>query len=140
MTKEQVRYSLFRGQKLAELFEFCDTSEGYVIYKAPFEVGEKVIYIPDIFAHEIEIAHSIPVEDVNEVVSHLYTGNDILAICGGNEALARYMYGGLTWLLPESELDSLELENDDAAMLEICGKTWHGLFPATTNDYKEVTI
>ncbi|MCD8084085.1 MAG: hypothetical protein LUE86_11395 [Clostridiales bacterium] len=135
MTKEEVIGELKKGTCLSLLFDFEDDS-----HKADkFTVGDRVIYLPNMEVRGIEVMDRLMKYEIDDIVmDSLYTGDDIIAICGGNEALARYIYDNLDGQNPEEALESMVFKHDDNAVLAICGKTWAELFPEDT--FVEVTM
>lgn len=114
MTKVDLRTYLKAGHIMDDVFTFKSGQE-CDIYKADqFELGDEIIYIPDISLNQIH--PDIPItydEDIEEVVHCCYTGNDFLAQCNGNREKAERLFWYCNWQHPSSAYDEGAFEDDE---------------------------
>lgn len=111
MTKRELKDKLLTGSLLEDLFEFSD-GQDCLIYKGNFEVSDQVIYIPDIYLNNINIGSALSSEEIDNVISHCYTGNDFMIECDGNEKLARELFEFVDWQHPNIQ-DVLDTYDDE---------------------------
>ena len=111
MTKKEVKDKLVTGVFLVDLFDFSD-GQDCLIYKGDFEVSDQIIYIPDIDLNEIDTDSVLGDEEIENVISNCYTGNDFVMECNGHEDLARDLFGLVDWQHPNIQ-DLLEGYDDE---------------------------
>lgn len=103
MTKTELKGHLLSGKTLEELFKFRSGQE-CLIFKAPeFQTGSDILYIPDLSLREIPI--DAPVsgkEDIEEILSDCYSGDDFIRECGGNQEMASCLFDWCDWQSPSS--------------------------------------
>lgn len=111
MTKRELKDKLLTGSLLEDLLEFSD-GQDCLIYKGKFEVSDQVIYIPDIYLNNINIEFALSSEEIDNVISHCYTGNDFMMECDGNEKLAIELFEFVDWQHPNIQ-DVLDTYDDE---------------------------
>lgn len=99
MTKKELKDKLSAGANITSLFDLTDGQE-CLIYKGNFEVSDQIIYIPDVDLNEIDIESVLDDEEIENVISHCYTGNDFVEECNGHEDLAKELFGFVDWQNP----------------------------------------
>lgn len=112
-TKDDVRYALEHGRTLCDLFSFESGQECEMYKHHKLVPGDKVIYIPDIDLNSVKI--DVPVtdpEEIDHVIGMLYTGDDFIDECDGEEAKAAYLFHYVDWQHPSSALPEIE-EGDE---------------------------
>ena len=116
MTKDELREKLLGGAIMDDLFAFRDGQECDIFKAARFELGDQIIYIPDLALNLIPVTEPAnDPEDVDEIVDCCYTGNDFAAECNGDVEKARRLFWYCDWQHPSSALPEIE---DEAECLE----------------------
>ena len=110
MTVNEVRERIIKGECLSDIFEFTDGQE-CMIYKGTWNPGDEVIYIPDIDLNEICINRPLikilDEEEINDILSCLYTGKDFMELTDGDEELAKRLFYYVDWQHPSSALNEI---------------------------------
>lgn len=115
MTKNELREALLNGKRMDALFEFYSGQE-CEIYKADeFCPGDDIIYIPDLDLNHIP-SGTCNEEEVAEILSCCYTGNDFLEECDDNLDLALRLFWYVDWQHPCSAVDEVI---DDEECVEV---------------------
>ena len=130
--KEEIIGRLAAGEYIGDILPLSDGQECW-IYKQPFSPGDDVIYIPDTDLNEvvyiIEEGWDAQEEEAR-LKGVMYTGDEILALCGGNIRLAKNLYSGLDWCHPATALsDYPYCDMEDDEWIELCGSTPAQLWP-----------
>lgn len=114
MTKSKLKEKLKAGKLLVNLLEFSSGQE-CEIYKAEnFSTGDEVVYIPDTYLNKIRIDKPITdPEELEEVLSCCYTGNDFVEECGGNKEKAEALFWFCDWQHPSSALDDGAIDDEE---------------------------
>lgn len=114
MTKDTLRINLEAGKIMDELFHYTSGQE-CLIYKAQaFTVGDEVIYIPDISFNDIPMDRPLrDSEEIEEVLSVCYTGDDFVQECAGDVELALRLFSYCDWQHPSSALPEVDYKEDD---------------------------
>lgn len=98
MTKDELREKLLGGAIMDDLFAFRDGQECDIFKAARFELGDQIIYIPDLALNLIPVTEPAnDPEDVDEIVDCCYTGNDFAAECNGDVEKARRLFWYCDW-------------------------------------------
>lgn len=91
MNAVELKMRLIAGNPLVQLFEFT-AGQCCEIYKAKsvkrFRRNSDIIYIPDTSLNDIQTERPLYGEEIDEALELCYTGEDFLAICDGDEAMA----------------------------------------------------
>ena len=110
MKVSEVKERIYKGECLSDIFEFTDGQE-CEIYKGDWNPGDEVIYIPDIDLNEIcinrPLVKILDKEEIEDVLSCLYTGEDFMNLADGNEELAKRLFYYCDWQHPSSALDEI---------------------------------
>lgn len=113
MTKQELRAELLGGKCLDELFPFRCGQECF-IYKSSFFIADDHIrYIPDIDLNNIPVDDVLKYEDIDDVISMCYTGNDFVEECGGDAELASELFYYVDWQHPSSAVDEVRGDEED---------------------------
>lgn len=113
LTKTRIYYELKDGKHLDEILKLRNGQE-CTIFKAdgfPEDLIDynKVIYIPDLELNEIPYYRSMTIDEIADVYVCLYTANDFIEICNGDEKKAKELfYGSCDWAHPSSEYEQME--------------------------------
>lgn len=112
MTKAELKAALENGQCMVDLLEFCSGQECEIFKSDRFVAGDEILYIPDLQLNEIHMERPITdPEELEDVLSQCYTGDDFLEECGGDMELAIKLFLYCDWQHPSSALP--ELQDDD---------------------------
>lgn len=110
MKVSEVKERIYKGECLSDMFEFTDGQE-CEIYKGDWNPGDEVIYIPDIDLNEIcinrPLVKILDKEEIENVLSCLYTGEDFIELADGDEELAKRLFYYCDWQHPSSALDEI---------------------------------
>ena len=110
MTVKEVKKRILKGECLSDMFEFTD-GQDCMIYKGEWNPGDEVIYIPDIDLNEIcinrHLVKMLDEEEIEDVLSCLYTGKDFMELADGDEELAKEVFDYVDWQHPSSALDEI---------------------------------
>lgn len=123
MTKSELRERLLAGETMDSLFVFTEGQE-CDIYKADeFKAGEDIIYIPDLYLNNIPVDEAItPDDDLDEILSCCYTGNDFIDECDGDEEKAERLFYYCDWQNPSSAVDEID---DDVEEIEMSAQEFY---------------
>lgn len=113
MTKEELREAFHQGFALADLLTLVP-GQDCMMYKAEaFRTDDKVIYIPDMCLNEITAYRAPHPEEVDHIIGHCYTGQDFIAQCEGDEALAYRLFCYCDWQHPSSALPEVDYDDEE---------------------------
>lgn len=116
MTKAVLRLNLASGKTMDELFHYTAGQECLIYKAAAFTAGDEIIYIPDIVFNDIPMDRPpASEEELEEVLSQCYTGNDFLSECEGDVDLARRLFSYCDWQHPSSALPEIDDGEDNCA-------------------------
>lgn len=114
MTKDELRESLRMGRTMDELFHYTSGQECLIFKAAEFTGGEEIIYIPDIDFNEIPMDRQLKDdEEMEEVISHCFTGTDFVNECNHNKKLAERLFYYCDWQHPSAALPEVEDDEED---------------------------
>ena len=103
MTKKELQMKLLAGERIGDLFTFSAGQECEIFKAENFQDGDEIIYIPDIYLNEIPVGRSVAnADEMRNVMSCVYTGDDFLTICGGSYDLALEVFSYCDWQHPWS--------------------------------------
>ncbi len=108
MKKAEILSRLKEGEKIERILSLSWGQDCPIYKAAAFTEGDDVIYVPDVWLNEIEFQTGDGWDEEAEekrLRGMLYTGDDILAECGGNRKLAEELFNCLDWQHPSSALD-----------------------------------
>ena len=115
MTKEALRMKLEAGRIMDELFHYTAGQQCTIYKAAAFTTGAEVIYIPDICLNDIPMDRPLGnSEEIEEVLSVCYTGDDFVQECEGDVRLAERLFSYCDWQHPSSALP--EVDDEDEAI------------------------
>lgn len=114
MTKDQLAERLKNGEHLEDIFEFTDGQE-CLIYKGKFEISDNIIYISDIWLHELNVDSKATEEDIEDIINCCYTGNDFMEECHNSESVAEGLFNIVDWQTPDIQdvLDGYTEDDDE---------------------------
>lgn len=131
MTKEQIRTHLLQGKHLDEFLTLMNGLDCRIYKANKFEISDQVIYIPDVESNNICPIHwklaDLQKNEIEEALSHMYTGEEFLTECFGNERFARDVFKYVDWQHPCSVTCEAEWGMDDREMQQYYGFTWEEL-------------
>lgn len=111
LTKSELRQKLLCRAKMEDLFDFRSGQECDIFKAEEFTSGDKIIYIPDLSLNEIPTDRPVNADELDDILSSCYTGNDFVKECHGNQSLAFRLFVYCDWQHPSSALP--EIEDDD---------------------------
>lgn len=108
ITKAMLRSQLHQGYTLNDLLVFAPGQDCEIFKADKFHPGDVVIYVPDVALNHIPLDHPITApEELEEVLSNCYTGQDFINECGGDAEKAERLFWYCNWQHPSSALDEL---------------------------------
>ena len=114
MTKQELREYLKAGYFMDDAFDFGPGQDSDIFKSDRFELGDEIIYIPDVYLNMIPQGAPITDDEViEEVVSNCYTGNDFLEQCGGDAEKAERLFWYCDWQHPSSAMDEGAVDDDE---------------------------
>lgn len=108
VTRRQLARGLKTGMALRLLLTIRP-GQGCEIVKAPaFEPGDTVIYMPDLWLHEIPTDEPVTDTATRDCILDLtFTGDMFLKLCGGDMGLAKEVFDYCDWQHPATALDEI---------------------------------
>ena len=115
LTKQELRLQLQQGRTLNDLLAF-GPGQGCEIFKADkFYPGDVVIYVPDVYLNHIPLDRPITSpEELSEVLSNCYTGQDFIDECQGDTEKAKCLFSYCDWQHPSSAVDELADDEEES--------------------------
>ena len=112
LTKQELRVQLQQGYALNDLLAFSPGQDCEIFKADKFYPGDVVIYIPDVSLNHIPLDRPITdPEELDEVLSNCYTGQDFLDECHGDAEKAKHLFFYCDWQHPSSVV--YELADDE---------------------------
>ena len=112
ITKAVLRSQLQQGHTLNDLLAFGPGQDCEIFKTDKFYTGDVVIYVPDVSLNHIPLDRPITdPEELEEVLSQCYTGQDFINECSGDVEKAERLFYYCDWQHPSSAVD--ELADDD---------------------------
>ncbi len=116
LVKQELRLQLQQGHTLSDLLSFGPGQDCEIFKAVTFYPGDVVIYVPDVSLNHIPLDRPITdPEELAEVLSNCYTGQDFIDECSGDVEKAERLFCYCDWQHPSSAVD--ELANDDEGEL-----------------------
>ncbi len=114
LTKQKLRLQLQQGHTLNDLLAF-GLGQDCEIFKADkFCPGDVVIYVPDVSLNRIPLDRSITdPEELDDVLSNCYTGQDFIDECGGDVEKAERLFCYCDWQHPSSAIDEIADDEEE---------------------------
>lgn len=113
LTKDELELKLAEGSAMVDLFDFGPGQECEIFKAEKFSAGPQILYIPDVTLNQIPISE--PVSDsrqqIEDILSQCYTGDDFIEECGGDAELAERLFHYCDWQHPSSALPELKGED-----------------------------
>jgi len=110
MNKRELKRALLNGKTLVELFNFSkgDACEIFVHPTWKGEATDEIVYIPCLEENNcyIDIEKEIAVENIEDLISTIWTGNEFLEVCEGNGNVASMLLDMCDWANPYSVLNT----------------------------------
>ncbi len=108
ITKTMLRSQLQQGHTLNDLLVFGPGQDCEIFKTDKFYLGDVVIYVPDVCLNHIPLERPITdPEELAEVLSNCYTGQDFIDECGGDVEKAECLFWYCDWQHPSSGVDEL---------------------------------
>lgn len=108
MTKDELKQKLLHGAIVGDLLNLSDGQDCLIFKADKFAGGEQIIYVPDVFLNEIPISRPVSEdEDVDDLVSCFYTGDDFLNLVDGDTKRAKELFEYVDWQHPSSAVDEI---------------------------------
>ena len=105
-TKQELRLQLQQGHTLNDLLAFGHGQDCEIFKADKFYHGDTVIYVPDVCLNHIPLDRPITdLEELDEVLSQCYTGQDFIDECGGDAEKAGRLFYYCDWQHPSSAID-----------------------------------
>ncbi|NCE66412.1 hypothetical protein D1159_18025 [Pseudoflavonifractor sp. 524-17] len=115
LTKAMLRSQLQRGHTLNDLLAF-GPGQNCEIFKAyKFHHLDVVIYVPDVALNHIPLERqATDPEELDEVLSQCYTGQDFIDECQGDTEKAERLFCCCDWQHPSSAVDELADDGEES--------------------------
>lgn len=108
LTKQELRLQLQQGRTLNDLLAFGPGQDCEIFKADKFYPGDVVIYVPDVYLNHIPLDRPITSpEELSEVLSNCYTGQDFIDECQGDTEKAKCLFSYCDWQHPSSAVDEL---------------------------------
>lgn len=107
MTKQELRSELCSGKCLDDLFRFSCGQACFIFKSTHFVADDHICYIPDTDLNNIPLDDVVKGEDIDNVVSMCYTGDDFVDECGGDTEMAERLFWYCDWQHPSSAIDEI---------------------------------
>ena len=115
LTKQELKLQLQQGHTLNDLLAFGPGQDCEIFKADKFYPGDVVIYVPDVCLNHVPLDRPITVpEELEEVLSQCYTGQDFIDECGGDAEKAEHLFCYCDWQHPSSAIDELADDDEDA--------------------------
>lgn len=113
MTKIELKNSLNSGKALEEILNLQDGQECTIFKAKEFKKGGDILCIPDMELNEIPYERqNLTAEEIDEVISYCYTGDDFIDYCEGDDELAEELFDYVDWQHPTSALPEIDYEEE----------------------------
>jgi len=114
LTKQELELQLQQGHTLNDLLAFGPGQDCEIFKADKFYPGDVVIYVPDVCLNHIPLDRPITdPEELAEVLSNCYTGQDFIDECGGDVEKAERLFGYCDWQHPSSGVDELADDEEE---------------------------
>ena len=114
ITRAMLRSQLQQGHTLNDLLAFGSGQECEIFKADKFYPGDVVIYVPDVVLNHIPLERPITdPEELEEVLSQCYTGQDFIDECHGDTEKAEHLFFYCNWQHPSSAVDELDDDEED---------------------------
>lgn len=107
MTKEELKEKLEKGFSIAEILPLRNGVECTIFKATQFVADDTISYIPDCEMNGVRFEAYLATEDIDIIMEKVYSGQDILAICGGDEAKAKDVWEYVNWQHPSTAYDEM---------------------------------
>ena len=109
-----LRSQLQQGHTLNNLLAFGPGQDCEIFKADKFYSGDVVIYVPDVHLNHIPLDRPITAqEELEEILSQCYTGQDFISECSGDTEKAERLLCYCDWQHPSSAMD--ELADDEGS-------------------------
>jgi len=114
LTKEELVQRLQDGAKMEDLFSFRPGQDCEIFKTRNLVLGDKIIYIPDLSLNRIPTGRTINApEEIQEILTSCYTGNEFLQECDGNSEMAERLFWYCDWQHPSSAFPEIQDDYGD---------------------------
>ena len=115
LTKQELNVLLQQGHTLNELLAFGHGQDCEIFKADKFHPGDVLIYVPDVALNHIPLDRSITdPEELDEVLSQCYTGQDFIDECSGDVEKAKRLFYYCDWQHPSSAVDELADDEEES--------------------------
>ena len=115
ITKAMLRSQLQQGHTLNDLLAFGPGQDCEIFKADKFYPGDVVIYGPDVSLIHIPLDRLITdPEELGEVLSNCYTGQDFIDECSGDAEKAKCLFCYCDWQHPSSAIDELADDEEES--------------------------
>ena len=113
LIRQELRLQLQQGQTLSDLLAFGPGQDCEIFKADKFYLGDVIIYVPDVSLNHIPFDRPITdSEELSEVLSNCYTGQDFIDECHGDVEKAERLFCYCDWQHPTSAVDELADEEE----------------------------
>ena len=115
ITKTMLRSQLQQCYALNDLLAFGPGQDCEIFKADKFYPGDVVIYVPDVCLNHVPLDRPITgPEELKDVLSQCYTGQDFIDECGGDAEKAERLFHYCDWQHPSSAIDELADDGEDS--------------------------
>ncbi len=115
LVKQELRLQLQQGHTLNDLLAFGPGQDCEIFKTDKFYPGDVVIYVPDVSLNRIPLDRPITdPEELAEVLSNCYTGQDFINECSGDVEKAGRLFYYCDWQHPSSAIDELADDEEES--------------------------
>lgn len=115
LTKQELRLQLQQGHTLNDILAFGPGQDCEIFKTNRFHAGDVIIYVPDVILNHIPLDHPITdPEELSEVLSNCYTGQDFIDECSGDVKKAERLFYYCDWQHPSSATDELADDGEES--------------------------
>ena len=115
IAKTMLRSQIQQGHTLNDLLAFGPGQDCEIFKGDKFYPGDVVIYVPDVALNHIPLDRPVTdLEELEEVLSQCYTGQDFIDECGGDAEKAERLFRYCDWQHPSSAIDELADDGEES--------------------------
>ena len=114
LTKQELKAKLQQGHTLNDLLAFGPGQDCEIFKADKFYPWDAVVYVPDVLLNHIPLDRPITdLEELDEVLSNCYTGQDFIDECCGDVEKAKRLFCYCDWQHPSSAIDELDDDEEE---------------------------
>lgn len=108
LTKEELREKLQSGLALGDILPIGWGQMCPIFKSDHFTPGAEILYIPDLWLNELPYTRPANNEEIEDILSHCYTGDDFVYEMDGDHEKAESLFWYCDWQNISSAVQELE--------------------------------